>query len=88
MAFEKIFDFIDEIAKEHKNAKNTHDKFIYIMVLITYLNTVLETSKFKAQRSYCKKVIRDLNPHFADGYFNSKSTKKPPKKDESIPNNI
>lgn len=88
MAFEKIFDFIDEIAKEHEKAKDSRIQGIYLMVLITYLNTVLETSKFKAQRSYCKKVIRDLNPHFADGYFNSKSTKKPPKKDESIPNSI
>ncbi len=88
MAFEKVFDFIDEIAKEHEKSKSTHDQLLYIFVLITYLNTVLATSKFATQRRYCIMTIKKLNPHFAEGYFNSKSTKKPPKKDESISNNV
>lgn len=82
MAFEKIFDFIDQMAEEHKKAKNVHDEFIYINVLVAYLNTVLETSKFRAQRKYCIMIIKQLNPAYAEGYFSSKSTKKPRKKDE------
>jgi hypothetical protein len=68
-AFEKLYDFTDKLAERFKKTDNVKVKMEIIYILIDYYETVLSHGKFVSQRHYCKKMIFELEPNFAIGYF-------------------
>ena len=79
MAFEKINQFVDEIAAMYraaeKDSKYSIEGRIYLQTLVIYDTTVLNTAKFKYQKKYLKSVLFDLNKSYAEGYYKLKKSK-------------
>lgn len=65
MAFEKISEYTDTLAKEYERTGNER----IVTDLFLYYHTVLQTAKFKGQRQYCEKVLHIINPAFYKGAF-------------------
>ena len=70
MAYEALFKHVDELAKEYTDAtKKNRSGIEYLIALSSFYSTVLAMPKFKSQRLYCRKVITEICPAYAEGYF-------------------
>lgn len=76
MAHEGINKFIDRIAHMYREEEDTHQRLTLLEVLMHYDDTVLSIGKFKCQRMYLKDIIKDINPHFHEVYFNRNRKKR------------
>lgn len=65
MAFDQLDKFTDTIAKAYKRKEES----VYLGVLSDYYSTVLSHAKFRSQRAYCEKVIKELCPAYHEGFF-------------------
>lgn len=87
--FEGLYEFTDTIVSRCNEleikATNHPDRVtrqmyrieqrIWFQSLIVYYETVCRHGKFKSQKQHVVAAIRELNPAFADGYFNTKNQK-------------
>lgn len=82
MANDFLKTFVDQLAEEYKRMEQAQqDKrfcppYIYLDILTKFYETVLKRPKHKTQAYYCKEVIKQLNPGFYKGYFESRKTQK------------
>lgn len=72
MAFEKIYEFVDRMTERYKRTEEP----IYLEVLSSYFETVLQTAKFKDQREYCREKLFEICKPYAEGYFKTKKARK------------
>ncbi|MFN8238609.1 MAG: hypothetical protein U0T77_10615 [Chitinophagales bacterium] len=65
MAFEQL----DKFTQEMKAAFDKTNKPEYLYVLTSYYETVCSHAKFRSQKAYCRRIIFEMNPAYAKGYF-------------------